>query len=295
MISPSLVHTAIQVQSGRAEIEVDQVFEQNDLRINMGSGPTATQTQLVKPGLYEFDADAGMIRVFEGRAEISAGESAGKTVSVKAGHLLAVNGDMAKPQSFNKKKTTDDLIAWGDLRSQYVGKEDSGLVQSGGGGYGNAFHSGGYDPGFGAYPWFPGAGFYSPYGLGLYSSFYGGPFGFGNPGFGYPGFGYGFFGGPGYGFGGLGYGGYGYAGVGGPGRGLGTRGGYTGQVGNRGQGRPGQGPVTGLHGTTRSGSAAPAGRSGASGAMQGGSGGFHGGGGGGGASASHASGGGSHR
>ena len=58
MVSPSLIHTAIEVQAGRAEVEVDQLFEQSDLRIVMGSGAGATQTLLVKPGIYEFDADA---------------------------------------------------------------------------------------------------------------------------------------------------------------------------------------------------------------------------------------------
>ena len=302
MISPSLIHTAIEVQAGRAEIEVDQIFEQGDLRVDMGSGPAATHTQLVKPGIYEFDADAGVVRVYEGKAEVSGGSNSAQPVSVKGGHLLALTGDATKPQGFNKKKATDDLIAWADVRSRYVGQENAGLVQSAGGsyGYGNGFNSGPYDLGFGSYPWFPGTGFYSPFGLGLYSSFAGGPFGFGYSGFGYPGYGYGLFSGPGYGFGGLGYGGYGggygYAGVSGPGYGLGTRSGYTGKLGNRGQGLPGpgQGPVVGLHGATqtRSSSAAQVSQPASVGGPQGGS--FHGGGSGG-AAASHSSGGGSHR
>ena len=296
MISPSLIHTAIEVQRGRAEIEIDQLFEQNNLRVTMGSGSSIAQIQLVKAGLYEFDADAGVVRVFSGRAEVSTGSDVANTIAVKGGHVFAVSGDSAKPQSFNKKKASDDLIAWSDLRSQYVGQENAGLVQSAGGTYGNGFNSTGYDPGFGAYPWFPGGGFSSPYGFGLYSSFYGGPFGFGYPGFGYagfgyPGFGYGLFGGSGYGLGGFGFGGYGYGGV--PLNGLG-RGGYTGQLGNRGQGRPGPGqrPV-GTRGEMRSG--ATVGRSSAAGSFQGASGGFHGNSGGGGAAASHAGGGGSHR
>ena len=294
MVSPSLIHTVIEVQRGRAEVEADQVFEQNDVRINLGGGQGGSQTQVVKPGLYEFDADAGLVRVFEGKAEVSLGANSEKVINVKGGHLLALNSEPTKPQSFNKKNSTDELTEWSDLRSQYAGQENAGLVQSGGG-YGSAFSPGGYNSGFGSYPWFPGAGgFYSPFGLGLYSSFYGG-------GFGYPGYGYGFggypgygFGGAGYGFGGLGYGygglgGYGYAGGSRPSTGLGYRGGYSGQFGNRGgTGRPspGQGSSAGLRGATRSGG----------GAMSQSSGGFHGGGGGG--AMSHGGGGGgggSHR
>ena len=308
MVSPSLVHTVIEVERGRAEIEVDELFEQNDIRVMMGS--EGSQIQLLKRGLYEFDAEAKLVRVFDGKAEVSATANADKTIDVKGGHLLALDGDATKPQGFNKKKSVDDLISWGDLRSQYAGQENAGLVESGGGsgyggygGYGNGFNGGGYDLGFGGYPWFPGAGFYSPYGLGL-SSFYGGPFGFGYSGFGYPGYGYGLFGGSGYGFGGGGYGGYGggygYAGSR-PSGGLGTRGGYGGQFNNRGTGRPGQGPVVGLHGATRGGSPAMGqGRPSMGQArptMQGSpaGGGLHGGGGGGGAAASHVGGGGSHR
>ena len=255
----------------------------------------------MKAGLYEFDADAGLVRVFDGKAEVSLGPNADKLISVKGGHLLALNGDSVKPQSFNKKKSTDELTAWSDLRSQYVGQENAGLVQSGGGGgYGNAFGPGGYDLGFGSYPWFPGyGGFYSPFGLGLYSSFYGG-------GFGYPGLGYGFGGYPGYGFGGLGYGyggggGYGYVGGARPYSGLGYRGGYSGQFGNRGgTGRPvpGQGSSAGLRGMSRSSGSGPSQSANAGGFHGGGAGAamsHGGGGGGGGAAMSHGGGGGSHR
>ncbi len=301
MVSASLIHTVVEVQRGRAEIEADQVFEQNDVRVMLGGGLGESQTQVVKPGLYEFDANAGVVRVFEGKAEVSLGANSEKAVAVKGGHLLALNGDSSKPQSFNKKRSTDELTEWSDVRSQYVGQENVGLVQSGGG-YGNGFGTGGYGLGYGSYPWFPGgAGFYNPYGLGLYSSFYGGPFGFG-----YPGFGSGFYGGSGFGYGGLGYGfggyggGYGYLGGGGPYNGLGVRSGYSGQLSNRGGvGRPL--PGQGSSGLNRSGQGSAIGAPGArssSGGIQGGarSGGFGGGGGGGSsAGASHGGGGGSHR
>ncbi len=289
MVSPSLIHTVVLVERGRAEIEVDQLYEQNDIRIAMGG--EGGQTQLLKPGLYEFDADAQIVRVFSGKAAVSATANATRSIEVKGGHLLALNGDSMKAQGFNKRDSTDDLTSWSDLRSEYAGQENAGLVQSGGGsgygsgfgsgyGYGNGFDSGGYGfggggYGFGAggYPWFPGTGFYGPYGLGLYSSFYGGPFGY--SGFGYPGYGFGLLGGGGYGFGGLGYGGgYGY--------GVGVPSGYSGQFANRGTGHPGRAPVSSFHGSAGSSvgaSSAPA---------------FHGGSTGGGGM-SHASGGGSHR
>ena len=270
MVSPSLVHTVVEIQRGRAELDVEQLFEQNDVRVMLDSGQGGlSQTQLVKPGLYEFDSEAGLVRVFEGRAEVSVGPNAVKPVTVKGGHLLALNGDSLNPKSFDKKSSSDELTAWNSLRSQYNGQENAGLVQSAGGygssygngsGYGNGFagygtgFGGGYDLGYGSYPWFGGSGVYSPFGLGFGSGFYGGPFGF--AGLGYPG--YGFYGGyPGYGFGGLG--GYGYGGLTYLGTthlpNLGNRGGYSGQFNNHtGSGRPvsNQGSVGGVHGTAPS-------------------------------------------
>ncbi len=321
MISPSLIHTVVEVQRGRAEVEVDQLYQQNDVQVVLGSGQGgSSQTRLVKPGLYEFDAEVGLVRVFEGRAEISLGPNVDKPVTIKGGHLLALNGDSLKPKGFDKKRSNDELTAWGDLRSQYNGQENAGLVQSAGGGYGpgygsgygtgfagygNGFGGGGYDLGFGAYPWFPGGGFYSPFGFGLGSGFYGGPFGF--AGLGYPGLGYGFSGGyPGYGFGGLGGSGYGgvYGGgyAGGSGGTLGrhpvqgNRGGSSGQFSNHagtGQPGPGRGSLGASRGAQPGGAGASVSRgagSGGAGVSRGaGSGGFGGGGGG------HIGGGGSHR
>ena len=290
MVSSSLIHTVVQVERGRAEVEVDQLYEQNDIRIAMGG--EGGQTRLLKPGLYEFDADAQIVRVFDGKAEVSATANATRPIEVKGGHLLALNGDTMKAKGFNKKESTDELTSWSDLRSEYAGQQNAGLVQSGGGsgygtglasgygsgyGYGNGFGAGGYGPGAGGYPWFPGTGFYGPYGLGLYSSFYGGPFGFGNSGFGYPGYGFGLFGGGGYGLGGLGYGGYG-----GYGSGPVVAGGYSGQFANRGTGRPGRAPVSSLHGSAGGGMGASAPSASA----------FHGSMGGGGGGAAHAGGGG---
>lgn len=100
MVSPSLVHTVVEVVRGRAEIEADQVYEQNDVRVNLGQGPGVSQTQIVKPGLYEFDADAQVVRVFDGKAEVSLGTNTEKPINVKGGHLLALDGDATKPKSF---------------------------------------------------------------------------------------------------------------------------------------------------------------------------------------------------
>ena len=52
MISPDLTRTQMELERGRAAVEVDQIFPQNQVQI-VDSGVT---TQVVKPGYYEFDA-----------------------------------------------------------------------------------------------------------------------------------------------------------------------------------------------------------------------------------------------
>ena len=52
MVAPDLTKTEVQIDRGVAEVEVDQLFKQNDLLIDQGP----SQTVLLKDGLYEFDA-----------------------------------------------------------------------------------------------------------------------------------------------------------------------------------------------------------------------------------------------
>jgi hypothetical protein len=69
MVSPSLTHTEVELERGRASVEVDQIYKQNLLLIDQKSGGT----QLLKPGLYEFDANHNTMRVFDGKAAVFAG------------------------------------------------------------------------------------------------------------------------------------------------------------------------------------------------------------------------------
>src|SRR5579862_863821 len=79
MISPGLADTVLALQKGRAMVEVADIHPENNIRI----GDNAANTQLLKAGLYDFDADRGVIRVFDGRAVVQA---AGQNIEVKSGH-----------------------------------------------------------------------------------------------------------------------------------------------------------------------------------------------------------------
>ena len=263
MISPDLANTILMIQKGRALVEVADIRPESNVRINENNA----STQLLKPGLYDFDADRHVVRVFEGKAVI---QGNGQRIMVKSGRELSLNttGPL-KAQKFDKKAyQQDDFYRWASLRSSYLTEAnvDTARRYAGGGGWSPDVWAGPgwyWDPYFSAYTFIPGDGiFYSPFGWGFYSPW----FVYRAPYFGYFG-GYNHRFGPGYqphyspGAGARGFGGgvggttFGHAGFRGLGGGSGFRGGTF----------RGGGGFGGFHG---------------GGGFRGGGGGFHGGGGG---------------
>ena len=195
MISPGLADTVLALQKGRAMVEVADIRPENNVRVSEG----AASTQLLKAGLYDFDADRGQIRVFDGRAIV---QMAGHQIELKSGRQLNLNAKgKLKARKFDKKTYTDDFYRWASLRSSYLAEANVDAARTYGGGvgwsptpfYGNGWY---WDPSFDAYTFIPDDGiFFDPFGWGFYSPWYA----YGAPYFGY-----------GYGFGGYGYGGVGY-------------------------------------------------------------------------------------
>jgi hypothetical protein len=226
MVSPNLTQTEVRLEKGRANVEVDQLHKQNVILIDLKNG----QTQLLKNGLYTFDADNSTVRVFDGKADVFAGQNRQadvKPIEVKGGRQLVLTGEPTNPQHFDKGKSQDDLYKWSSLRSEYLGEANVNLASEYAGASG--FYPGWYWAGgpYG-YTWLPGDGlFWNPYGYGFYSPYYiygGGPI--------YGGYGRGFHGDRG----GYDYrGGYGYRGGGRP-----IGGGYA--------GHPSAGSGGGFHG-----------------------------------------------
>ena len=71
--------------------------------------------QLLKKGLYDFDADHNQVRVFKGKADvflnnqkIGLGDNRGLTLT---------GGGKLKAQSFDERQYTDDFYRWSGLRS----------------------------------------------------------------------------------------------------------------------------------------------------------------------------------
>ena len=199
MVSPGLADTIMTLEKGRAMVEVAEIRPENNIRIGLNN----SSTRLLKVGLYDFDADRGLIRVFDGKAEV---QVAGRHIDLKSGQQIAPNAaGKLKEQGFDKKTHMDDFYRWASLRASYLAEAnvDAARTYAGGTGYSPGLWSGDgwyWDPGFDAYTFIPDDGiFFDPFGWSFYSPW----FALGAPYFGY-------------GYGGYGYGGYGYRGVGYP-------------------------------------------------------------------------------
>lgn len=179
MVSPDLTNTRVQLDKGRALVEVIQISAQNDIRVDMNGA----STRLVKQGLYDFDADHAQVRVFKGKAEVTV---ANQTVGLGDHHdVVLMAGIKPKSQSFDEKMFEDDFYRWNSLRSGYLSEasvsaartyvgEGPGVYRPGWNGFGWY-----WDPYFGAFTFLPGEGiFYGGFGWGFYSPFavYGSPF-----------------------------------------------------------------------------------------------------------------------
>jgi|SRR5215469_2168033 len=171
MVSPGLTKTEVELVKGRADVEIDQLYKQNTLLVDMPNG----QAQLLKKGLYSFDTDGSIVRVFDGEADVYPGADLRadvKPTEVKGGHQLALAGEPAKAQHFDKNEAKDDLYNWSSLRSQYLGEANVNIAEEYAG-Y-PVFYPGWYWAGgpYG-YTWLPGDGlFWSPFGYGFYSPYY---------------------------------------------------------------------------------------------------------------------------
>ena len=186
VISPDLTKTQVEIDKGRAGVEVDEIHDQNDLQV-IDAGVT---TRLNKRGYYEFNADQPEAMVFKGEAHVLVGDNHWE--KIKGDHELALNAgpELAheKPQKFDKDNGKDELYNWSSLRSQYMAEANNQMAAeytgpyAGPGWYWDPWTFGyaymGYGPfaspfGWGFYP-FGWGGFY-PYTGGFYGGYYGHP------------------------------------------------------------------------------------------------------------------------
>jgi hypothetical protein len=185
MIAPDLTQTQVEIDKGRAAVEVDQIFPQNNLQIVVGG----VTTQLVKPGFYEFSANQPEAMVFQGQAEVR--EPNGKFKEIKNHHEMALVPDAErKTVSFDTQDAQDEFYNWSSLRSQYLSEANNQIAGQYAGVEG--FNPGWYwDPTMWDYTFIGAGPYWSPFGFGFYPAwgwyggywgggFYGGHYYYGN-------------------------------------------------------------------------------------------------------------------
>lgn len=181
MVSPDLTMTQVQLEKGRAGVEVDEIHDQNDLQV-IDAGVT---TRLNKRGYYEFDANRPEAMVFKGEAQVQVGDN--KWEKVKGEHeVLLSAGAEPKPRKFDDNDAKDELYNWNSLRSQYMAEANNQMVNEYAGPYaGPGWY---WDPWTFGYAYMGFSPFASPFGWGFYPFGWGGyyPYGFYGGYYGHP-------------------------------------------------------------------------------------------------------------
>ena len=168
MLSNRLTDTALEVLSGSAMIEVDELLKDNAITLHF-KGATIS---LVKPGLYRFDTDFSRMRVYDGEANVTSGE---RSLTAKKGKQVVV-GDALVASNFDTK-VTDPFYRWASRRSEYISMANVSSARTAGAngllsGSGSSYGTWAFNPWFGLYTFLPGAGYgYSPFGWGYYSPY----------------------------------------------------------------------------------------------------------------------------
>jgi hypothetical protein len=187
MLSTRLTDTKVEVLSGSAMIECNDVPKDNSIQaIYQGNA-----IRFEKQGLYRIDTEPARFRVFEGEAVVT---DASGQLTLRSGKQTNLAGVLLA-ESFDRKDQ-DALYSWSDRRAAYVAQANvaSASAVSGGGyggyggygsglfgssglfgysglGYGQSFLGGWmFNPMFGMYTYMPYSGFgYSPFGYTYFS------------------------------------------------------------------------------------------------------------------------------
>ncbi len=124
MVSPELTNTRVELLQGEATVEAD-VLHPEDRILVVERGAT---TQLIKEGVYDFNADLQVVRVYEGRATVTEGD---QHVNLKNDRQVALNQPL-KSKKFDRDavENSDPLYAWSKLRSEYLADATASTSQT---------------------------------------------------------------------------------------------------------------------------------------------------------------------
>ena len=119
---------------GEAMIEVDYKPKAGHMDVMEGGA----DTQLLKEGLYKFDAERGSVEVIEGKASVAEN---GHSKDIGKGKELMLANTALKPVSVDTKKE-DDLYRWSSVRDGYLAQANYATAE-------NMYVDGGWGPGWG--------------------------------------------------------------------------------------------------------------------------------------------------
>ena len=182
MQSIGLTNLQMQVVHGSAMIEVADLVKGTTMQVSIDGA----KTQIEKRGLYAFDANRQLVRVFDGKAKLLAADTA---KSLGKGDQILLSESNLKSHGFDKQVAeADPLYVWSKARSEAEAQSNVAVAQyvaAYGGWYGPGWY---WDPFWSGYAFLPAYGFaYSPFGWGFYSPgfVYAAPFHYGFYGRGY--------------------------------------------------------------------------------------------------------------
>lgn len=112
MITNRLIDTRLELLTGSAVVEADEVAKDTNLTIVADKATI----MIAKHGLYRFDMEPARVKVFEGVASVSTGE---QTTPVAAGKALRLDTTTASVEKFDKE-ATDALDRWSKRRAENV-------------------------------------------------------------------------------------------------------------------------------------------------------------------------------
>lgn len=122
MITNRLIDTRLELLTGSASVEADQIAKDNGVTIACKGG----QVSLVKAGIYRFDADPGQVRVYKGEAQVA---SNGNTTVVGGGKMMMLTGTEASVTKFDENET-DSLDNWSHRRGEYMAMANASAAKS---------------------------------------------------------------------------------------------------------------------------------------------------------------------
>jgi hypothetical protein len=172
MIANRLIDTRLELLSGSAVVEADQIAKDTNVTIVVANAAVT----LPKAGLYRFDTQPPRVKVFKGEATVAIGD---QTTPVGAGRQAALGGEQAVVDKFDVDDT-DALDRWSHRRGELMAMANVSAAKSllnsgyypGSGGMLGCNSYWGYNSYFGMMTFIPCSGaLMSPYGYRYWSPY----------------------------------------------------------------------------------------------------------------------------